>query len=362
MANIESVSLGNVVLCRCRDREYTTREIIDSALFRGELSAPWEAFLEEIAADKRATELDLELDDDAFDAAAESFRYQHDLITAEETEHWLAARGLTLDDFSDYFVRRCWADAKLAGLQIEKADYVSAPPDLRDRFSIDLILSGQLQEFTTRLGWRLAVDCAETDVSPESAAAEKDKFLERVEISESQLAPWLEQLGRDEQWLEGQARMEAAFCRRRESLVGPQTHARELSSLRLPLTKFETEVIELESADAAKEALFCVREDGMSMEEVANEGRYPFRRTDFLLEDLDAEAQQRFLSAGNGQLLDPIQRGDGFELCRVIQRIEPQADDPGIQSRIEQRILTRHFAELSSKHVTFAFAGQSGAE
>ena len=43
-------------------------------------------------------------------------------------------------------------------------------------------------------------------------------------------------------------------------------------SLRLRLTRFEIERIELESRDAAKEALFCVREDGMSMEEVATEG------------------------------------------------------------------------------------------
>ena len=55
--------------------------------------------------------------------------------------------------------------------------------------------------------------------------------------------------------------------------------------MRLRLTRFEVERIELESHDAAKEALFCVREDGMSMEEVATEGRYPYRRAEFLLED-----------------------------------------------------------------------------
>ena len=67
---------------------------------------------------------------------------------------------------------------------------------------------------------------------------------------------------------------------------------RELVALRLPLTRFETEVIELESRDAAQEALFCVREDGMSMEEVAVEGHYPYRRVDFLLEDIPIDVQQ----------------------------------------------------------------------
>ena len=49
---------------------------------------------------EKADEQDLEFDDDAIDAAAERFRYDHDLITAEETEQWLAGRGLALDDFS----------------------------------------------------------------------------------------------------------------------------------------------------------------------------------------------------------------------------------------------------------------------
>ena len=47
-----------------------------------------------------------ESNDDAIDAAAQAFRYEHDLITAEETERWLADRGLTLSDFGDYFARR----------------------------------------------------------------------------------------------------------------------------------------------------------------------------------------------------------------------------------------------------------------
>ena len=91
-------------------------------------------------------------------------------------------------------------------------------------------------------------------------------------------------------------------------------------ALRLRLTRFEIELIELESHDAAQEALFCVREDGMSLEEVATEGRYPYRRANFLLEDLPADAQQKYLSVSQGDLLEPMPHGDGFELCRVIKK------------------------------------------
>jgi len=74
--------------------------------FRRELQAAWKEFLRRVKAEERAEELELELDDDAIGSAAQSFRYQHDLITAEETEQWLGARRLTLDDFSGYFVRQ----------------------------------------------------------------------------------------------------------------------------------------------------------------------------------------------------------------------------------------------------------------
>jgi hypothetical protein len=126
---------------------------------------------------------------------------------------------------------------------------------------------------------------------------------------------------------------------------------REIATLRLQLTRFETEVIELESRDAAQEALFCVREDGMSMEEVATEGRYPFRCVSFLQEDIPDDLQQKFLSVTPGEVLEPIPRGESFELHRIVKKIEPQADDAAVLERVENKILERHFSELVGRYV-----------
>ena len=106
MPSTESVSHEDLVICACGDREYKARDAVDSALWRGDLDAAWKRFLTCLAAEKHADESELELDDDELDAAAEGFRYDHDLITAEETEQWLAARSLSLDAFSSYFARR----------------------------------------------------------------------------------------------------------------------------------------------------------------------------------------------------------------------------------------------------------------
>jgi hypothetical protein len=95
------------------------------------------------------------------------------------------------------------------------------------------------------------------------------------------------------------------------------------------------------------------------MEEVATEGGYPYRRSEFLLEDLPMDAQQRFLSVSAGNVLEPIARGDGFELCRVVKKIEPHVDDPTVKSRIDQRLLNRHFSELMSKYAQRRLGGVS---
>ena len=130
------------------------------------------------------------------------------------------------------------------------------------------------------------------------------------------------------------------------------SRSRSLSSLlRLPLTRFEAEVIEVESQDAAREALFCIREDGMSMEEVAAEARYPYQTITFLREEVPPDLQQKFLSVAVGDILDPVAHGDGFQLLRITTKVEPDPNDPVIQQRIDGRLVERHFSELTSKYI-----------
>jgi len=362
MATTESTSGFDLVVCACREKEYTARDAIDAAIFRGELGVNWKEFLGEVEAEKRADELELDLDESAISSAAEAFRYEYDLITAEETEAWLANRGLTFDDFSDYFTRQYCATAIREKIVPDEVEYQCASSDLRRSFLTELILSGDLDRITSDLMARLAARCAGQEPTPEAIAAEERNFLYRNSINPAQRANWLKKLGRDSKWLDEMLAIEAAYRTHCDRLLVPEARQHELMALRLPLTRFEIEVIELESHDAAKEALFCVQQDGMSMEEVATEGGYPYRRSEFLLEDVPVDGRQRFLGASAGNVLEPIARGDGFELCRLVSKIEPQADDPTIKSRIDQRLLSRHFSELMSKYTQSRLGGVSPAK
>ena len=350
MSSTESVSPDKVIVCACGTYEYTARDAIDAAIFRGELEEKWQTFLGHVAAEERADELELELDESAISAAAEEFRYRHDLITAEETETWLMNRSLTFGDFSSYFARQYCVGAVDEGISFEPIEYAAAPPDLRHLFVAGLILSGQLDDMTVKLMRRLAARCAGKEPDSEAIDAERRKFFHRIGVEPAHLARWLEEMGRDSQWLNETLAIEAVYAAHCDALLVPEARQRELMTLQLRLTRFEVELIELESQDAAQEALFCVREDGMSLEEVAIDGRYPYRVTNFLLEDLPEEVQQKYLSVSQGDLLGPMPRSDGFALCRVIRKIEPRLEDPTVKLRVDQRLLDHYFSDLTNKY------------
>lgn len=354
MAEIPSVSRDGLVVCVCNGKQYKARDAIDAALFRGELKSIWEEFLSNLGTEKRAKELALELDYDAVEEMAERFRYDRDLITAEETERWLEDRGLTLEDFSEYFARRYWRSTLQESISAEDVDFVSASAELRQLFTTELILDDELDLLSKHLMWRLAVGAVkqESGIDPEKLAIEREQFLERNEITSSKLGDWLDRIGRDQQWLKETLAMEVAYQRVRDGLLNPQARKKQLAMLRMPLTRFEAEVIEVESLDAAREALLCIREDGMSMQEVAGEARYPYRRITFRHEDVPANWQQKFWSAGAGDLLEPLTRGeDGFELYRITNKSEPDLSDTIVQERIDERLLEQHFSGLVRDHI-----------
>lgn len=197
-------------------------------------------------------------------------------------------------DFSSYFVRRFWsATAEEDALSAGK-DFEASAEDLRALFTIELTLSGELDAMAARASWRVAARAATQEVDAEQLALAQANFREQHGLDEETEADWLGKLGRDREWLRTQLELEAAYEHDCAKLLTPAARGHEISALRLPLTSFEVETLEFDSLDAAREGLLCVRDDGMSMEEVATEGRYPYRHTDVLLEDVPEDLQQKF--------------------------------------------------------------------
>ncbi len=343
-------------------RAFSVGDMLAAAHFRGELAEPWPSFQRAVAAEARADENGQEADDAAIDGAVERFRYQYDLITAEETERWVQERGLTLGDFGAYFVRHYWGETESGELPEGAVDYLAAPDALRDLFMIDLILSGELERMTARASWRVAARAAAPgEIDAQLLETEAASFRERHGLTATEESVWSGKMDREAAWLREQIELEATYERDCDTLLTDEARGREISALRLPLTNFEVETIEFDSLDAAREGFLCVRQDGMSMEGVATEGRYPYRHTEVLLEDVPEDLQQKFLSVIPGEVLDPITHGEGFHLCRILHKAEPQLDDPLVKTRAENRILDRHFDELTAEHLQWPRSLAPGA-
>ena len=329
-------------------RPLAVADVVVAAHWRGELQAPWTRLLRLVACARRAAALedtdDLAADEGTLQSMSDQFRYDRDLITADETERWLEARGLTLEDFDAHFLRRYWGDVLDEPAEPEVLDYRSAPDDLQDVLVIDLVLSGELDRMALALGWRIAAARAVPDpLAPDDdAAAPRDA----PGSADAVTAAWVARIGADQQWFEQSPRLEAAFERERERLLTRDRIEQALARRRLALSRVELETVDVDTLDAAREVALCVHEDGLSMEDIASEGGYRYQRTQVVLEDLASDVQQRLLRAAAGEMLDAVAHEGGFHVHRLLGRAEPDPDDEEVRTRVERLLLDEHFADL----------------
>ena len=336
------------------DKPVSVGDIIHAAAFRNALRPPWLDLLRKLHRERIAVESDLAADDEKLQAMADQFRYDHDLITAEETEAWFEERGLTMDDFDNYITRQFWDEQQAAHEAPEPWDFAFASSEQRDLLRVEALISGLFERLAVALSWRMAASREPSDALnglSDAEAVERNRFIERAGIEPAAIEKWLEALGRDAAWFQEQLGMEATYRAHCERVLTSEKRARTLNSLRLPLTFLEVETVEFDCCAAVNEAYLCVHEDGLPMEELAKMGRFSYSRKDFLVEDIPEYWQRRFLGVPEGATLEPEADDGVFHLCRLLRKQEPSIDDPSVLSRIDQRILESHFTELSGQCV-----------
>jgi hypothetical protein len=273
------------------------------------------------------------------------FRYDNDLISAEETERWLEARGLDTDEFQDFFDRSYWADVLKGKVFRNDAEGSPDRADIMANLDSEVLMSGGFGPLAVDLSRRLMIrNDPESRPSVAEIEGVRALFYSNAGIEQSGLEGWLTSLGRNRAWFDQMLEMEASFQKRCEAVLTPGQLARELAASRLSLTRMEIESVEFDGIDAASEGLLCVREDGLSLEEVARESRYPYKRMELLAADLPEEKRQDLLCAKIGSVLEPSGSGELFYLYRVLRKDEPGLHDPSVRSRIEQRVLEAHFS------------------
>jgi hypothetical protein len=214
-----------------------------------------------------------------------------------------------------------------------------------------LFLTGSFDQMTRDLARRMAsreAGAPPTDEAHTQIEAQRDRFFSVVDLRPEGLAAWLESIGADSAWFEEMLLIETAYAQRSATIVTEDGLVRALRSRRLALMRFEVEAIEFDTLSAAREAILCVRDDHLSMEEVAAESRYPYMLREFVLEELPEEWQTTMLSTPQNGLAGPFNGDELIHLFRIQRKIEPTLDDAVIREYLAESLVEGHFNELCS--------------
>jgi hypothetical protein len=303
---------------------------------------------------ERAESQDLEADEGAIDAMVEQFRVENDLISAEETEAWLDKRGITADELQDHFTRGYWREA-LDGKDVEGgADDPGLSPDLFGKLEVELFISGAFTPLSVGLSRRLVARAsAQSRADSGQRSTELGRFLDRTGLVAGDVPEWLRSLDRSQDWLDGMLEMEASYRAMCDAVLTPERLSRALASLRLPLTRLELETVEFDSIDAAREGRLCVRDDELSLEQVARESRFPFKRLEVWADELPEEQRQKLLCAGIGDVQDPAFYDGVFHLSRLTGKTEPTLENSTVRNRVEQKILDSYFSDAGAAEISW---------
>jgi hypothetical protein len=281
---------------------------------------------EGIACVKRSDETADALTAEEVDIAADAFRYERNLISAEEAESWLEERGLTAEAWIDYIRRSLLRQRWAAELPDITSHYPVTDAEVEPLMECEAICSGHLGQLSKKLAAR---------------AAAHDWLIEHAgaEAIESLLAK--DHTGRTdrEEKLEFLARLEVAFRDFCDRVPISSSIIKQISGHSLEWIRIDCLFLTLPDEEMAREAALCVREDGKSLAEVAAQVGIIEQQSSFLLEEIEPVLSEQFLAASKGELLGPLRVGDAFVLYWVLEKVMPMPDDARIRQRAERHLV-----------------------
>jgi hypothetical protein len=264
------------------ERTYAWLDVVRAAEARGDV-VPVE---QDLAAGMAALDR-LDLDAKDVDAAGTEFRRGLGLLAAEEMEAWLSHWEITAGDWVGFLRRRL-----ARGLAPDAAG--SEPGDA---LWPEAVCSGALGSWAWELAGRAAAGGEHDD---------PDAYDELVRRANT-----------------------------------PEARAKALEARQMDWLRVECDLLELPVEGMAREAALCVREDGLSLDEVAGRAGVQVAERAFLLMDAPTELADPLLSARPGDLVGPVSSGDAFYVALVRDKRAPALDDPAIGELLDVEVPRR---------------------
>jgi hypothetical protein len=322
--------IGRKVFSTAR-KDYYWEHVFAAAILSGEWAKLETRTRVGLACYKRMEATEEYPDQEELDTTAAEFRYARNLISAEEAESWLARMNLSADDWMNYILRSLLMPIWEEDLEQTAEEYPISSEEISASLYAQAVCSGDLTRFGQQLAGRVAVTEIYTDDSEPITASP----LQFPECPFAISAPRWEEIQRD------LAFIEAGFKQFYEKTVTPQTIADEIKLRGGDLILFELDTLELPTQTAAKEALFCITEDGLTLAEVAKDTGFNFENRKVYYFEMDVDGRDAFLAKQAGEMVGPLKRGEAFQISLIRNREMPSPQDPDVARLAEKLMLER---------------------
>ncbi len=326
------------------ERAYTWREVLSAWEFLGML----EPHVERLTEGEALRLAPPPVDDEALQEALTELRYELNLITAEETEAWLAERDLSLDDLQEYLLRHVQLETLASTAPSHARTCRFDAECLAQTLWRDLHLANSWPELLPPVMRRCLVqqlNLNEQSFDEQWLEAARESLLRRHQLDPAELRKWLDRSYFLRETFQRELEREALYRQYCQQIAAADACRRHLSAMRPQLYRVEYEAASFHDYDIAREAYLCVTMDADTLAEVTVRAGGSHVEGEAFIEDLPVDVGQYLLSAQPGELMRPIALADEgtFVLLLLRHKHEPAMNDEAVAERVRASIIEKSF-------------------
>ncbi len=348
-----------------RGRTYSLGQVFSAAAFGGWAGGFWKELEHGLACAAYAGDEGFEIDTAVLQESADQFRYQRNLVTAEETERWLSDHDVDEDDLVGWLERRSWRERFAREARGIGDSYTPAPSVMTDVLWPEVVFSGCLAPLAVPLARRVAVDAAAHDngtavFGDDSTAAARGGFFERAGCGPEGLAAWLAGNRCDEAWFRELLGLEARYLRACSDALSRERCSAALESRRLDLMRIGFRTARFPTERQAREALRCIIDDGEDFTDTVHRAGAKPEEQSLLLEDAPQHLRAHLLSTARGEVFLAWVPESEPLIVLVVDKMPPSTADPQVRARLEPVLVSQYFDPLVDAHVRWTVPLEPG--
>jgi hypothetical protein len=311
-------------------------DVVLAAIGWGEWQRLERTLAEGLACSADAAERGEHVEASALHAATVAFRRARGLLAGEDFLRWLADRSLSTADLDAHIMRAALRE-RAAGRLGEVLDAYPSPPEaLAKSIRGEAILGGQLRSWCERLA-RCAAAAHGIASDGERPTAADDAITDLVETAESCHVSALSQA----QARERAPRIASLIAAEREfsdRILTRERIERCLAEHSLDWQRLVWQETAFASEGAAREAALWVRDEGLTLAEVAGMAGAQINVREAYCSDA-AELSGLLMAAAPGELLGPLAGEGSWRLACLRERTPPAIEDPALRARAADELL-----------------------